>query len=122
MSRKERRAAWRATFNNAAKALQPAWDGDTATRMAAIQNSMHIINNSDLPLTYNGVAQLYVDYVYTAESDPEFPPELLDVLRRMLGRVETILEQHRQRSQRLYSLAEDIVDTQAVWDKYTQKD
>jgi hypothetical protein len=121
MNRKERRAVAQEAFQRAAATLQPAWEGDTATRMAAIQDSMRIINSSELKVTHAGLAQLYADYVYIAEQDKDFPPELLEVLRRLDARVQEILQMHERRSQQLERLARDMVLTYEVWDKHMKR-
>lgn len=123
MNRKERRAALREAYQAAATALQPAWDENatTDTRMAAIRDSMRCINNSELPITYTGLAQLYVDYAYIAESDPDFPADMIEVLKTLLRKVEAALEAHHNRSGRIEQLAADVVDTYAIWDKTARK-
>lgn len=123
MNRKERRAALRETYQAAAAALQPAWKEDATTdqRMAAIQESMRIINNSELPITYTGLAQLYLDYVCIAEQDPEFPVDMLSVLQTLLDKVETVIAAHRKRVDRIERLVADVVDTYCIWDKMARR-
>jgi hypothetical protein len=121
MSRKDRREAMRAAFHEARVALTPAWTGDTAARMAAIQSALHTINNSRLKINYNGLPQLYEDMLAIAINDPDFPPESLAVLRRLVDKVEEAVEMATRQNERFHHLAEDIVDTYMVWDKHAKR-
>lgn len=121
MNRKERRSCMDDAVTAARAAIRVARGGDTACRMAAIQTSMLMLREAEVPPRWNGVEQLWYDYVYVAKADPDFPPDLLSSLCKAQASVEEAIDTTERHCDRLHQLAEDIVLTREVWDKYTKR-
>ena len=121
MSRKSRRAAMRAVIAQVRAEISQAREASTDERMIAITAASRMLRKAEVPAEWQGVEDLYQEFVEIAEADPDFPSEILNRVRHLRDAAEDVLK-HKRRSDHLADQELlDLEDTLAIWKKQRKK-